>query len=368
MTSKKTTQTRTNRLTIQATDQQGNSLPIIGTAMAWKYSKSEYDQDKVIDAFRLNNLDTDHITKGAERIEAVKRAVRKAKEKGLLREILPGRYQLTEETLNDMGGSSVLEYNLKEVIVYDESVTPARFLFEDAQGVQTVDDARSDALMARVKHCECVFVNSDITRYTKKLFEDKGIVSLRDGLYFIPAKFNDLVKNTKSAFNLIDPSGMFMLIEIPDTEGSCAAVGASAADMVKEKVRLLKEKLGKHKEERAKKIAEGTSKRGKFEGPVRLRVGETQLSDIAAIAGDVELLAECLGFDLEDCQNTLAEYKQELLGELGVETEEEFRKNRENKRTNKKEKFEDDDFSPDTETPTTPDVMLSGNDKQGMLF
>jgi hypothetical protein len=106
MTSK-STGNKTSKLQIQAVDANGNSLPIIGTAMAWKYSKSEYDQDKVIDIFRMNNLNTDHITKGAERIEAVKRAVKKAKDKGLLREIMPGRYQLTEETLNDVNGSGV---------------------------------------------------------------------------------------------------------------------------------------------------------------------------------------------------------------------------------------------------------------------
>jgi hypothetical protein len=246
-------------------------------------------------------------------------------------------------------------------------------LFEDANGAQMTDDVRSDALMARVKHAECVFVNSDITRYTKVLFNDKGIVSLRDGLYFVPAKFNALVKDVKNAFGMIDPSGMFMLIEIPDTANSAQAVGASATDMVATKIKMLKEKLAKHKEERAKKIADGTLKKGKFEGPVTNKTGKTQLEEIASVAGDVELLAECLGFDLEDCNKTLKEYKDELLKEMGVETEEEFMAKQKKKPEPKaKPEFQDEDFMPVVEdeekkdpSDEIPGAKFSG---QGNLF
>ena len=65
-------------------------------------------------------------------------------------------------------------------------------------------------------------------------------------------------------------------------------------------------------------------KKGKNEGPVTNKKGKTQLEDIASLAGDVELLAECLGFELDDAKVALDEYQAELLKELGCGSEEEF--------------------------------------------
>lgn len=347
----------TSKLVVEATDSNGNRLPIVGMAMAWSYSKSEYDQDKVIDAFRVNNLDTKHIETGAERIDAVKRAVKKAKDKNLLREISPGKYQLTEETLNEMAG--VLEYSMKEIIEYDDD--NEEFLFIDENGNRRHDKQRSDELMKRVRHQECVFRNNDVTRYTKELFKNKGIVSLRSsgGLYFVPSKFASLVTDVRNAFNLLDPQGMFMLIEIPDTPNAAQSIAVSSLDMVKGKLEMMKVAIEKHKAERAKKRADGTLKKGKFEGDISGSKAETQLEEIAAVAGDVELLAECLGFELEDCNKVLKEYKESLLAELGVESEEKFISDRQAKRDKraKKPEAEDTSLNP-TDTKPVDDIEL----------
>lgn len=345
----------TSRLIINATDRQGNQLPTLGMAMAWSYSKSEYDQDKVIDAFRVNKLPTQHIEEGAERLDAVKRAVRKAKEKNILREISPGMYQLTEETRNEMAGQTVLEYSMKEIIEYVEE--DEEFVFIDENGLRHHDKVRSDELMKRVRHAECVFLVRDVTRYTKELFKNKGIVSLRSsgGLYFVPAKFADLVNDVHAMFQMIDPNAMFMKIEIPDTPNAATAISVSAVDMVKTKVAKLKETIEAHKKERAAKRADGTLKKGKFENDLSNAKGATNLEECAGLAGDVELLAECLGFELDDCKQVVADFKKELLEDLGVESEEQFIKDQAERKQNKKPLKKDKDGKEAPVSVTNPD-------------
>ena len=294
------------KFVIESKDSSGNPVPVMGFILGWNYEKPEYDRNKVIDAWRINNLPTKLLEGACDRISAVGRALNKCKEKNLLREIDTNRYQMTETFETQlMSGANALGYKVKEIIVYDD--VNETFTFEDADGRSYSNDLKAKDLLDKVTHCESVFTNADLTRYSKAAFKKTGFhaLSKKGCFYFIPARFKDMVMSMKAAFEMTEPEGFFTLIDVPDTANSRMSVSDSAVDMFKGKLKAFRDKIAENK---------GNSKDGKVS---RRQFGFCQ-KDIAELAGDIELIVECTQYDLNDAKRELDAFKNQLDIEMGI--------------------------------------------------
>lgn len=267
----------------------GSEIPVIGYAISLNFKAKEFNQLQTIDAFKKNNLDTSKITKGMTRICVVERALQKAKKGNLMNEIGVDPndsnitlYQITEKVLSDSGTS--LLFNPKEFISYYHK--------EDKVVAQTPEtQSVLNELMVR---CAEVFTNNDIFKYTMGLFNETGIVPLRDkgGVYFVPVEHRSLVENVQKMFCSVDPKGSFNIIELPDLKNSRQSVANSFEGDMATKLKTFKEKI------------ELLKSNGTELSKTRLK---GMMEEIATWSKDIEMYKDITQYTLSDCDDMMKE-------------------------------------------------------------
>lgn len=267
-----------------AKNKAGDEIPLIGYTIAWSYSRAEFLHTDVIGAFQNHNLETSHLNKGKDRISAVLRALNKAKKDALLRQCDESpttiRYQFTEEFFDEMpDGTRFKNFKLSEFIVYDK--------VNDKILADTTE--KQEMLQELMNYCAERFTNSDVTRYTKKLFEKSGIISLRSrgGMYFVPAPHSQLVLNVMQMFMELDPKGEFTLIEMPDLTFTKESVKNNFDSDMKSRMEELQKKMELIKE--------------KGETMTRT-VYKNLIEEIGQWSKDVEMYAELTEYNLDSAK------------------------------------------------------------------
>lgn len=286
----------------KAQDSEGNALDVIGFIITWSFGKSEYNQVDVINAHIRNNLPIAHLQKGQKRIVATKRALKKMKGSGLLREIESNdaymRFQFCEEFIDALpSGSTFKNLRIREIVRFN--CDTEQFSFEDGEGKPFSNDLKAAEIMQLVQFCSSVFTTSDITRYTQKLFEDAHFRKLREGggVYFIPAQHANLVYSTQKMFDEIDQDGYFSVIEMPDTTNNKIAV----KNAFKTDIETKREALFKRWEE-IKKEGDKMSR----------TIFTNDMEAIAEMIGDVELYADLTQDQLTETREMLKEMSEAL--------------------------------------------------------
>jgi len=143
-------------------------------------------------------------------------------------------------------------------------------------------------------YCGERFTNADVTRYTKKIFEKCGIISLRSrgGSYFVPAKYDSLIINMMKAFLEIDPKGDFTMIEIADLEYSKESIKNNFESDLQEKMKFMKEKIDKVKTDGDK---------------LSRTVYKNLIEEIATWSKDIEMYSELTEYTLDDAKQLVKE-------------------------------------------------------------
>lgn len=291
-----------------AKDSEGNNIPIVGFQIAWSFGDREYNQQRVIDLHIKNNLPIDHLQKGQKRIVATKRALNKMKGEGQLREIESTdrmmRFQFTEEFIDSLpSGSTFKNIRVREIVRYD--CENDSFSFEDHEGKAYSNDPKAMQIMNLVQHCNSVFTTADITRYIQKLFDKSNIIKLRKdgGVYFVPAKYAELVTKVQKMFTEVDQKGYFSLIEIPDTVNVQRTVACSVESDIESRVNALREKW------EARKAESKDMSRTVF---------KNDMSEIAVMAGDLELYTDLTKTQFDTAKSLLDEITGELKKQMGL--------------------------------------------------
>ena len=294
-----------------AADAEGNPVDLIGYTIAWTGMKREYNMMDVISAFKNNNLPVKHLEKGKERISFVLRALNKAKQDTLLREVEKTdttiRYQFTKEYVDTMpDGTLYKAFRPEEFVVYDK--VNDRLLAETPE--------KEKFLHELLRHCSETFTNSDVTRYIQALFNEASMIPLRGrgSMYFVPAKYTTLVHSVKSMFETIDPDGWFTLIEMPDLKFTKESVKSSFENEMASKLSDLKTEMEKLKSK---------------EDGITPRIYRARMEEIGKWAKDLEMYTELTQYTLEDAKDIIKEAstmlttfmeKGELPGDVPSET------------------------------------------------
>lgn len=278
-----------------AVDADNNPVDLIGYTIAWTSTKSEFNMLDVISAFKNNGLPTKCLEKGKERISFVLRALNKAKEGKLLRQVeetdTTVRYQFTSEYIaEDNAGRKYVGFKADEFVVYDK------------ENDKILADTYEKEVMFRelLRHCSETFTNNDVTRYMQSLFNDAAMIPLRGrgSMYFVPAKFTTLVHAVKSMFDEIDKDGWFTLIEMPDLKFTKESVKTSFENDMGNRLEDLKKEMEKIKE---------TSEDG-----LSSRVYRARMEEIGRWAKDLEMYSELTQYTLDDAKETIKEASKML--------------------------------------------------------
>lgn len=272
-----------------AKDADGKDVDLVGYAIAWTYTKSEFPMIDVVEAFKKNNLPTKCLEKGKERISFVLRALNKVKEGKLLRQVEETndtiRYQFTSEYIaEDNTGKKYVGFKADEFVVYDKN------------NDKILADTYEKEVMFRelLAHCSETFTNADITRYTQSLFNEAKMIPLRGrgSFYFVPAMYSTLVNNVKNMFETIDPDGWFTLIEMPNMKNTKDSIKSSYENDMQDKLDHLKIEL--------KKIQDSKDS-------LTPRLYRSRMDDIAAWAKDLEMYADLTSYTLDDAKSCIGE-------------------------------------------------------------
>jgi hypothetical protein len=187
-------------------------IKCIGLQVSFKNSTKDYRQDKVIDGYKLAGLDYSHISKGQNRIRIIERALQKAKQGNLLREIENNaefsRYQFTQEFINENSdGLKFVDFKVSDFITYNKKDN--KILCENSD---------KQLLIERLMdYCGDTFTVNDVSRYIKKSLQEFHLVPIINsggGSFFIPIQFKDEVNKVKEAFKFFDPKGIFHITHI----------------------------------------------------------------------------------------------------------------------------------------------------------
>jgi len=277
-----------NRYLFQAKDDNGNAIPIIGATLAVKYAQKEFRCADVIEAWRQSGIDTTILEKGVNRMDAIVRALNKMKQDSMLKEIARNatsiRYQFTEEFVSAMAnGKQILSFRAKEFVVYD--IGKDVFFFENEKGEFVDCFDKSEKLKELVKYCSETFTNADVSRYTRRILQDCHQIGMAKGMYFVPARYLEIVYKLEKSFEILDPKGIFVLNEIPDMKRSKRAIAKSSEDIVKEKVKGITEKIAERLS--AKKEMTRT-------------ISTNWNGELLAMLQDTEILVECTENSMTD--------------------------------------------------------------------
>jgi hypothetical protein len=217
------------------------NVKIAGMQISFKNSQRDYRQDLVIQAHKNNGLEYEHLIKGQSRIRVIERALQKAKQKNLLREIEntpeKTRYQFTEEFINENSlGEKYVDFKVSEFITY----------YKQTDKVVCDNPNKQEMIEKLIEYCAERFTVTDVSRYIKKLLEDCHLIPIINsggGSFFIPYQFKDKVTAIKKMFKEIDKQGIFHITHIYTHEEERESMEENIKTYKSEKMKVIKEKF-----------------------------------------------------------------------------------------------------------------------------
>jgi len=231
----------------------GVSVPVIGSICWWNIRGADLTKDQFVALLKEAGLPEKYAREHNYRSSFI-RALKNMEEDRIIRRVSEDDafivYQFTAEKATGAQKTAKLEYEYETRVIVDKKRYSETRNFSDAviREIKSNDgtpDYVADPEITRsvvdlYERERVRYRSSDVTRYVQKILtEEADIVGLRDqgAVYFVPARFQDVVEKVKSLVDKIAMGSSFEYLPIPDAAASRDTVASSVIGDLKGAIR-----------------------------------------------------------------------------------------------------------------------------------